>query len=149
MWRHVVANALTFLVVALFLLGGVVAWGVREYSEAGPLESPVCLRVPSGGTMRGVSADLAEQGAITSPTVFRIGADYSDKAALLKSGSFLVPERASMRDILRDADGCAITAPTPRQRRHSATAHASSASLIVRSRYVRVRSKPRAARAGG
>jgi UPF0755 protein len=100
MWRHVAANALTVFIVALFLLGGVVAWGVRQYSSAGPLESPICLRVPAGGTMREVSQDLADEGAIASAEIFRIGADYSDKAALLKEGSFLVPERASMRDIV-------------------------------------------------
>ena len=41
------------------------------------------------------------------------------------------------------------TAPTPRQRRHSATAQASSASLEERRRKVWVRSKPRFASAGG
>ncbi len=100
MWRHVASNALTFLIVALFLAGGAVAWGVRQYSAAGPLASPVCLTVEGGSTMREVSEDLAERGAITSPTVFRIGADYAEKSQLLKEGRFLVPASASMREIV-------------------------------------------------
>ncbi len=100
MWRHVAANALTFLIVALFLLGGVVAWGVSQYSATGPLQSPVCLEVEGGSTMREVSEDLAERGAITSAPVFRIGADYAEKSSLLKEGRFLVPASASMREIV-------------------------------------------------
>jgi UPF0755 protein len=100
MWRHVAANALTFLIVALFLLGGLVAWGVRQYSAAGPLASPVCLDVEGGSTMREVSEDLARQGAITSPEVFRIGADYAEKSSLLKEGRFLIPANASMSEIV-------------------------------------------------
>ena len=100
MWRHVAANALTVLIVGLFLLGGVVAWGARQYSGEGPLAEAICLRVPSGSSMRAVSAELAGQGAIASATVFRVGADYADKSGQLKAGSFLVPARASMRDIV-------------------------------------------------
>jgi len=100
MWRHIASNALTFFIVALFLLGGVVTWGTSQYSAEGPLDQAICLRVQSGGTMRGVSEDLAAQGAIGSPAIFRIGADYSEKASLLKAGSFLVPEGASMAQIV-------------------------------------------------
>ncbi len=39
MWRHIASNALTFLIVGLFLLAGVVAWGSREYRAAGPLDA--------------------------------------------------------------------------------------------------------------
>ncbi len=100
MWRHVAANALTFFIVALFLVGGVVIWGSKQYAAPGPLAQAICLRVESGATMRGVSNDLAAQGAVSSPSIFRIGADYSDKSGQLKAGSFLVPERASMEGIV-------------------------------------------------
>lgn len=100
MWRHIASNALTFFIVALFLLGGVVTWGTRQYAAEGPLTQAICLRVESGGTMRAVSEDLAAQGAISSDVIFRIGADYAEKASLLKAGSFLVPERASMAQIV-------------------------------------------------
>ncbi len=100
MWRHVASNTLTFLIVGLLMVAGIVAWGVNQYSTEGPLETAICLRVESGANMRNVSQRLHEQGAITSETVFRIGADYSERASQLKAGSHLVPEHASMDQII-------------------------------------------------
>ena len=100
MWRHIASNALTFFIVALFLLGGVITWGAGQYSAPGPLAQAICLRVESGSNMRLVGADLTAQGAVSSGTIFGIGADYSGKAGALKAGSFLVPEAASMEEIV-------------------------------------------------
>jgi len=100
MWKHIASNALTFLIVALFLLGGVIAWGTSQYSAQGPLDEAICVQVPSGSNMARVSAGLEEQGAISSSSIFRIGADYSDKTSQLKAGSFLVPASSSMEEIV-------------------------------------------------
>ena len=100
MWRHIASNALTLFIVVLFLIGGVVAWGSSQYSAPGPLSQAICLRVESGSNMRVVSNSLEEQGAVTSPTVFRIGADYSEKASQLKAGSFLIEPESSMEQII-------------------------------------------------
>ncbi|MFK7937894.1 MAG: endolytic transglycosylase MltG [Roseovarius sp.] len=99
MWRHITSNALTFLIVAVFLAGGVILWGQSEYEAAGPLDEQICLRVPSGASMRGVSRDLEREGAVTNASIFRIGTDYADKARLLKAGSWLIPQNASMAEI--------------------------------------------------
>lgn len=101
MWRALASNTLTLLVVALALLAGVVAWGQREWTRAGPLTEPICVRVEPGSTMRRVSEFLAEGGAMSSDAVFRIGTEYTDRAEALKAGSFIVPEGASMREIAR------------------------------------------------
>ncbi|MEJ6402304.1 endolytic transglycosylase MltG [Yoonia sp. 2307UL14-13] len=100
MWRHIASNALTFLIVALFLLVGAVTWGANQYRAEGPLEAAICLQVPSGSNMSSVAEDLVDKEAVTSPTIFRIGADYEDKSGLLKAGSFRVPENASMAEIV-------------------------------------------------
>lgn len=100
MWRHIASNGLTFLAVGLFLLGGVVLWGQGQYTAEGPLEETVCVRVKSGSNMDTVSRDLVAQGAIGNGAIFRMGADYSDKSALLKAGSFLVEPRASMEEVV-------------------------------------------------
>ncbi len=100
MWRHIASNAITFLIVALFLVAGVIAWGDNQYKSAGPLETAMCLKVESGSNMRRVSEQLGTDGAITSPALFRIGADYSELSQRLKAGSFLIPEGASMQDIV-------------------------------------------------
>jgi UPF0755 protein len=100
MWRHIASNAVTFLIVALFLLGGVILWGKGQYESAGPLDQAICLQVPSGSTMRRVSQDLEQQGAVSSAMVFRMGADYQDKNRQLKAGSFLVEPQSSMSEIV-------------------------------------------------
>ena len=100
MWRHIASNALTFFIVALFLLAGIVSFGSKQYSEAGPLEQAICLQVESGSNMRRVTQNLADEGAIKSAAVMRIGADYAKKENNLKAGSFLVPQAASMEEIV-------------------------------------------------
>ena len=100
MWKHVVANALTLIIVGLIALGGFIAWAQSQYRAEGPLEAAICLRVESGATMRTVSDQLVADGAVGSGSLFRLGADYSGKAADLKAGSFLVPAGASMEEIV-------------------------------------------------
>ncbi len=100
MWRSVASNALTFLIVAIFLLSGVVLWGQRQYTEAGPLKEAICLRVERGSNFSRVSENLAEQGAITNAQIFRVGVDYTDKSTELKAGSYLVPANTSMEEIV-------------------------------------------------
>lgn len=100
MWRHIASNALTFLVVLAFLLGGVILWGQNKYTAAGPLEDRVCLRVKPGSNMRGVSRQLEDLGAISNGAIYRVGSEYSGKNSKLKAGSWLVPEGASMQEIV-------------------------------------------------
>ncbi len=100
MWRSIASNALSFLVVAIFLLGGVLLWAQSQYTGEGPLTQAICLQVDRGSNFRRVSENLEAQGAVSSGMLFRVGADYSDKTQDLKAGSFLVPEGASMEEIV-------------------------------------------------
>ena len=99
MWRAIASNAITMLIVVLFLLGGVILFGQSQYKAEGPLEEAICLRVERGSNMSRVSRDLEGKGAITNGTLFRLGAEYSDKSGALKAGSFLIPAGATMADI--------------------------------------------------
>ncbi len=100
MWRALASNMLTILVVGMFLMGGLILWGQSQYKAQGPLETAICLQVRPGSNMTLVSRDLEDQGAISSSTVFRMGADYTDKSQQLKAGSFLVREGSSMEQIV-------------------------------------------------
>jgi UPF0755 protein len=86
--------------VTLFLTGGLIMWGKAQYDAPGPLSQAVCVQVKSGSNMRRVSKDLVEQGAVSSASIFRIGADYEEKTGQLKAGSFLVEPEATMKDIV-------------------------------------------------
>ncbi|NNE51100.1 MAG: endolytic transglycosylase MltG [Sulfitobacter sp.] len=100
MWRNIASNAFTFLLVGLFLLGGVILWGRAEYTGQGPLAEAICLQVERGSNMRRVSRNLEEKGAISSGAIFRMGSDYEEKTSQLKAGSFLVEPGTSMQDIV-------------------------------------------------
>ncbi len=102
MWRALASNALTILIVGLFLMGGIILWGQSQYKSEGPLETAICLQVKPGSNMTRVSRDLEDQGAISSGLIFRLAADYTDKSQQLKAGSFLVREGASMEQIVDD-----------------------------------------------
>ncbi|MEM7732056.1 MAG: endolytic transglycosylase MltG [Pseudomonadota bacterium] len=99
MWRNIASSFLTFLVVIVFLMGGAILWGQSQYTNAGPLQNSICLQVERGSNMSRVSRTLEEKGAVSNGAVFRMGADYSGKAGLLKAGSWLIPEEASMSEV--------------------------------------------------
>ncbi len=100
MWRHIAANALTVFIVALIAVAGLVGWGQSQYSGEGPLAEPICLEVRPNMRMARLGDELADRGAVSNARIFRLGAEYSGKADDLKAGSFLVPEGASMEDIV-------------------------------------------------
>ena len=100
MWRHIASNALSFFVVGLFLIGGLILWGMGQYEAEGPLARAICLKVDPGSNMSRVATNLEQEGAIGSATIFRLAADYTDRAGDLKAGSFLIEPGATMEDIL-------------------------------------------------
>ncbi|MDO5704114.1 MAG: endolytic transglycosylase MltG [Paracoccus sp. (in: a-proteobacteria)] len=99
-WRHIASNFLTLLVVILVAVAGAIAWGKHQFSGPGVSEVAQCVQVAPGASLNAVSGQLAAQGAISNAYIFRAGADYEGKSGDLKFGSFLVPPRASMEDIL-------------------------------------------------
>jgi UPF0755 protein len=100
MWRHLASNVLTLLIVGLILAVGGLGWAKRQYTAPGPLTEAICLQVPRGGSMSRVAENLASQGAVSSATIYRLGAEYSDKSGALKAGSFLIQDGASMAEIV-------------------------------------------------
>ena len=100
MWKHLVANVLTLAIIGLVVLMGVVGMGQRSFFAEGPLEQAICLRVEPGARLAQVSQQLERQGAISSPMIFRLGAQYTERDTQLRFGSYLVPPGASMDDIM-------------------------------------------------
>lgn len=105
MWRNLASNMLTLLIVALVAVVVAISWAQRQYVAEGPLEEAICLRVPKGGSMSRVADDLAGQGAISSSSIYRLGAHYTDKSRELKAGSFLIKPGASMSEIVDEITG--------------------------------------------
>ncbi|MBC2835859.1 endolytic transglycosylase MltG [Paragemmobacter straminiformis] len=102
MWKSIASNALTLFIVALVAAAGLLAWGREQFTGPGPLTEAICFRVEKGDSLSVVSRALEERGAVSDARIFRIGAEYSDKAARLKFGSYLVGAGASMATVLDD-----------------------------------------------
>ncbi|ALI56070.1 endolytic transglycosylase MltG [Celeribacter marinus] len=100
MWRSIASNALTLFIFVLIAVAGVIGWGKNQYTADGPLSEAICLRVLSGSNFTRVSDDLYSQGAVTSASILRMGAKYSEKTSQLKAGAFLIPDGASMDEIV-------------------------------------------------
>lgn len=100
MWRHVASNAFSFLIVLLFVMAGAIAWATRVFQDEGPLKEAIFFEVKRGASLKSVSLDLTEAGAIEHPFVFRAGADYTKRANALKFGNYEIPAGSSMDQIL-------------------------------------------------
>ena len=108
MWRSVASNALTLFIVLLVAVAGGLAWGQRQFTGPGPLVEAVCIKVEKGASLSAVSRTLEERGAVSDARIFRIGANYSDRAEGMKFGSYLVPPAASMADTVAAAAASAL-----------------------------------------
>ncbi len=100
MWKGIASNALTLFILILVSVAALVAWGRNEFVAPGPLAAPICLQVERGASFSAVSRILEERGAVSDARIFRVGADYSDKAEALKFGSYMIPANASMVQVL-------------------------------------------------
>ncbi|MDT0683608.1 endolytic transglycosylase MltG [Roseicyclus sp. F158] len=99
MSRAIASNALTIFVILLLAVAGAIAWAKSSWTSEGPLTQAICVEVPPGSSMLRVSNNLAEQGAVASASLFRMGANYTERSGLLKAGSFLIEPGASMEQI--------------------------------------------------
>ncbi len=116
MWKHVAANGLSLLIVLAIGLAVAVGWGQRQWTAEGPLDEAIFFEVPRGASLRAVSEDLAEAGAVSSAMIFRLGTEYADQAGDLRFGSYEIPAGASMETVLE-----IVTAGGPSSFRYAAT----------------------------
>lgn len=100
MLRHIIANALTILIVVGLAASALGVWGVREFSAPGPLEETQRFSIAKGATIKGVSETLEENGVISNAALFRIGARYGGVADKLKFGEYEIEAGASMEEVL-------------------------------------------------
>jgi len=100
MVRHIASNAITLLIVAMTLVGGIIAWGGSQMKAPGHFNTDVVFEVVAGDRLKAVSERLKEQGLISDDRIFRIAARYGGEAQNLKFGEYKIPAYASMNDIL-------------------------------------------------
>jgi len=116
MWKSVAATGMSFLIIVFIAVAGAIAWGQREFRAPGPLTEATFFEVPRGASLRRISDDLAEVGAVSSAVLFRVGADYAGMGDQLRFGTYEIPAGASMEEVL-----AIVTAGGPSRFRYTAT----------------------------
>jgi UPF0755 protein len=100
MIRHFVSNAITLLILAMTMVGGIIAWGNVQMDQPGKFAEDIVFEVKRGDRLKGVSDRLEEQGLISNGTIFRIAARYAQQDQSLKFGEYKLPAFASMEQVL-------------------------------------------------
>ena len=98
--RHFAANFFNLLVIICIVIAGAVHWAKKQYEIDGPLTSDINFEVKKGDRFKTVAISLEELGIIYNSTIFKIGARYAEQDDKLKFGNYLVPRKASMRDVI-------------------------------------------------
>lgn len=100
MIRHLVSNALTLMIFAMTLVGGIIAWGSAQMDRAGGFSEDIVFEVRSGERLQSISERLQQEGLISNDVIFRIAARSSGNDQRLKFGEYQLPAYASMNDVL-------------------------------------------------
>ncbi|PIB24971.1 hypothetical protein BFP76_07415 [Amylibacter kogurei] len=104
--RHIAANFVNLLIVLLIAGGVAILWGKSQFNKAGPLtqETEFAVnpndRINSSKSKKGVAERLEDAGIISDASIFRAGAKYLNKNSQLKVGDYVIPEGASMAQVL-------------------------------------------------
>ncbi|MGL5164668.1 MAG: endolytic transglycosylase MltG [Afipia sp.] len=98
----VVGNAImTFLIVAMLLVGGVFFYGKKEIEAKGPLAEDKVVNIPPRAGMTDIGDILQRAGVITADRWTFIGSVLALNARSgLKSGEYLFQKNASLRDVI-------------------------------------------------
>ena len=96
-------NFIALVIILTLIVAGVIEWGYAAFNAPGPVVksgTETVVVIKSGGGLKGVAQELADQGVIVRPQVFQLGVRVSGNTALLKAGEYAIPARASMREIM-------------------------------------------------
>ncbi|MGB0507471.1 MAG: endolytic transglycosylase MltG [Pikeienuella sp.] len=98
--KHLVANALTLLIVLCLCVAGAGYVGVKKFDAEGPLSEAKLIEIKGGATINAAAEMLLAEGVIDSASVFRMGARYKGVHNQLKFGEYEIPAGSSMDDVL-------------------------------------------------
>jgi len=98
----VIGNAIiTFLIVAMIIVGGVFFYGKKTIEAKGPLTEDKVVNIPPRAGMTDIGDILQRNGVITADRWTFIGSVLALNARSgLKSGEYLFQKNASLRDVI-------------------------------------------------
>ena len=98
----IVGNAIFTLLVLVLIGGGVaVVFGKLRFEAPGPLQADKIVNIPQRAGLRDIADLLQREGVIDEHELIFIGGVFALRARSdLKSGEYLFPKRASVRDVV-------------------------------------------------
>ena len=90
----------TFLVLVAIAAGAVLFIGKHQFENAGPLETAQTINIPRGQGLMAIARQLEREGVIDQAWVFMGGIALNKAQDDLKFGEYLIPEQASMHDVM-------------------------------------------------
>ena len=98
--RRLVYGALVFLVLAIAGGGLTALWAYNAFERPGPLGEETTVVFPTGVSLNGIAAQLAEAGVIERPWLFKLGVRISGAARELRAGEFAFAAGISARGVM-------------------------------------------------
>jgi UPF0755 protein len=90
----------TFLMLVVIALGALLVIGKMQFEGKGPLETARTITVAKGQGLREIARQLEREGVISQYWVFVGGVALHKQQNQLKAGEYVIPEHASMADIM-------------------------------------------------
>ncbi len=94
------SGVFTFLMLAVIAIGAVLFIGNHQFESDGPLETAQTITIPRGQGLMAIARQLEREGIIDQAWVFMGGIAANKAQDDLKFGEYLIPENASMRDVM-------------------------------------------------
>ncbi len=91
---------LTVLIVGAAVAGGSVFVAKLQFERPSDVDQALVVNVARGSSVTTIAEDLQQEGVIASKWLFVAGIWLTNQEGNLKAGEYLIPARASMRDIM-------------------------------------------------
>ncbi len=93
---------LTLVILALLVIGGLVAFGAQRFYADGPKSGQSAFIVERGASLASVAQKLENAGLIADRWTFQFGAIAKRKQTAIRAGEFKIAAYSSMADILKE-----------------------------------------------
>jgi len=91
---------MTVIVITVIVAGAAVFFGKMRFEQPGALDQARPVTIERGTDLAGIAGLLQSAGAISSKWLFVAGVWFSGEQSNLKAGEYLIPAKASMRQIM-------------------------------------------------
>lgn len=99
---EIVNGALTLMVLAILVAGGVVLYGVHSFYSDSTVGKDTNFLIDKGSGMSRVASELESEGLIANRFIFQLGGLALHKAHKIKAGEFRIAAGSTMADVWRE-----------------------------------------------